>query len=434
MGKQYDLVVIGGGAAGIMSAISAKRSKPELSVCIIDRTYALGRKILVCGAGRCNITNVNLDKQIENRFYSTIKTDLIKNIFSKFGLKDIENFFHDLGIELYVERKTNIGKVFPITDQAKTVTVLLESELKRLGVKIFLNTEVIDINKVDDKFEVKVKPVLLNDRQKKEYAEQKEIKEGEVIFSKYLLLSAGGKTYPALGSNGTGYTLAEKLGHTIIHPVPSALPLVVENNPFKEISGQKLEAEVISIIDGKKVKSSIDDLMYTDYGLSGPSILNISREISIELNRNTSSKKCEVVINLFPNKSKEEVKNILEQRIKKRPNTNFQEILYGILPNKVADYYAKKLNLYNKTIDAVTEDILNILTNFKVTIISTRSWNEAEFTSGGIKTDEINQETLESLKVSNLYFAGEILDVDGDVGGFNLSWAWSSGNVAGRLI
>jgi len=273
MNTSIDLIIIGGGASGQMAAISAKKHHPNLSVAILDRTFALGRKILVCGAGRCNITNINLDKSIEDHYYGASK-DFIKSIFTQFGYKDIIEFFNDLGIELYVERKTDIGKLFPITDQAKTVTALLEDELERLGVKIYLNTEVTQITK-DTNFTIQTNKL---DQQGKNIG-------SETFNSKYLMLSAGGKTYPALGSNGTGYELAQSFGHKIIKPVPSALPLVSNNPLSQELQDTKMEIEVTSIIEGKEIKTRSDDLMFTQYGLSGPAILNISREISIHINR-----------------------------------------------------------------------------------------------------------------------------------------------------
>ncbi|MFS8130612.1 MAG: NAD(P)/FAD-dependent oxidoreductase, partial [Candidatus Dojkabacteria bacterium] len=211
----YDLIIIGGGAAGQMAAISAKRKNPELKVVILDRTFALGRKILVCGAGRCNITNINLDKNIKDHYYSS-NPEFPEKILTQFGYQDIVKFFEDLGIELYVERKTNIGKLFPITDSAKTVTALLEDELERLNIDIHLNTDVTKIDELritNEKNKFELTASILN-------PEGKEIGHSSFV-TRNLIISAGGKTYPALGSNGSGYNLTESFGHTIIKPVPS---------------------------------------------------------------------------------------------------------------------------------------------------------------------------------------------------------------------
>lgn len=418
---EFDLIIIGGGAAGQMAAISAKRNNPNLNVAIIDRTFALGRKILVCGAGRCNITNINLDRSISDHYYGAPK-EFIESIFSQFNYKNIIDFFDDLGIELYVERKTNIGKLFPVTDQAKTVTALLEDELERLKVKIFLNTEVTSLKKTLDFFGIEAKNI-----------------EGvsEKFQSKKVIISAGGKTYPALGSNGSGYALAEKLGHTIVEPVPSALPLVAKNPLSQELQGIKMEIEVTSIIDNKEIKTRSDDVMFTQYGLSGPAILNISREISIHFNRERKNN-ARVLLNFFPGKSREEIERDLKGRWDRRPDQIIEKSLFGIFPNKFPPAFLKILGIdKNKKSSELSEmdksKIIESLSQFEIRIDGTRSWNEAEFTAGGINSNEIKEATLESKKVDGLYFCGEIVDVDGDVGGFNLSWAWSSGFVAGKL-
>lgn len=423
--KIYDLTVIGGGAAGQMAAISAKKNNPGINVCIIDRTFALGRKILVCGAGRCNITNINLDNNSQRRYYGA-EMSFIQEVFKQFSYKDIVSFFNDLGVELYVERKTDIGKLFPITDQAKTITTLLENELKLLGIDVYLNTEVLSIKK--DK-EFNVESVIIDKDGKKVTT--------ELFCSKYLILSAGGKTYPALGSNGSGYKLAEALGHSIIIPVPSALPLVSKNPLSQELQGTKMEIEVTSIIEGKEIKTRTDDVMFTQYGLSGPAILNISREISIQINRMNKSD-VYVILNFFPNKTKNDVLNLLEDRWTKRPNLTLEESLFGLFPNKIPSVLLKVIGLDKGILvkDLSTDQktkLVNGLCEYKVEISATRGWNEAEFTAGGVNTLEVVPGTLESRLVDNLYFCGEILDVDGDVGGFNLSWAWSSGYVCGKL-
>lgn len=425
MNNIYDLIIIGGGAAGQMAAISAKRHHPSFKVALVDRTFALGRKILVCGAGRCNITNINLDKSIEDHYYGAT-SEFIKSVFTQFSYQDIISFFNDLGIELYVERKTNIGKLFPVTDQAKTVTALLEDELARLGIDIYLNTEVTSVAK-ESKF------IL----QTNKLDQQGKVISNDQFQSKYLIISAGGKTYPALGSNGSGYNLVESLQHSIIKPIPSALPLVSKNSLSHELQGTKMEIEVTSIIEGKKVKTRTDDVMFTQYGLSGPAILNISREISIHINR-LNKGNVQVKLNFFPGKVSENVKNILKTRWEKRPDQTLEKSLFGIFPNKIPAALLKVIGIDKETIVKnlnvnQIDELINNLTGYIVNITETRGWNEAEFTAGGVNTEEVKKGTLESNKIENLYFCGEILDVDGDVGGFNLSWAWSSGFTAGKL-
>lgn len=426
MTHSYDIIIIGGGAAGMMAAISAHRHHPDKTIAILDRTFALGRKILVCGAGRCNITNINLHDSIETHYYGA-DTKFVSDVFNQFGFEDIVGFFKDLGVELYVERKTNIGKMFPVTNQAQTITGLLLDEIARNNIDVHLNTEVIKVENKNSKFEIKTKKT-----EKAEHPAQ------VVNFdAQYVILSAGGKSYPALGSNGTGYNIAQDLGHTIITPVPAALPLEAKSQLVHKLQGQKLEIEVTSIIDEKEVKTSSDDVMFTKYGLSGPAILNISREISLQLNRYKKNN-CKVKLNFFAGISTKEVHKILQQRWSKRASQTLEKSLFGLFPNKVARALVEFAGL-NPEISVSTltinqkQSLVSQLTNTQIIIDGTRSWNEAEFSAGGIDTTEVQSKTLESKLVKNLYLCGEILDVDGDVGGYNLSWSWSSGFCAGKL-
>ncbi len=427
----HDLIIIGGGAAGQMAAISAKRANPKLKVAILDRTFALGRKILVCGAGRCNVTNINLDKSIDNHYY-TNNPGFPNNALTKFGYQDILNFFDDLGVNLYVEQKTDIGKLFPTTDQAKTITGVLEEELRLLGVEVHLLTQVEKITKArNSKIEDRKKEEFMIETLKLDQAGHPLSQ--ETFTAEKIILSAGGKTYPALGSNGSGYSIAESFGHKIIEPVPSALPLVSKNPLSHFLQGMKLEAEVTSIINGKRIKTRTDDVMFTQYGLSGPAILNISREISIHINREQKSG-VEVEINFLPGKN---IRSELEKRWKARPELTLEKSLYGLFPNKFAEALPRAIQLdHTKAVKdlsaAETHRLIESLSAFKIKIDGTRSWNEAEFTAGGVDTRDVNPDTLESKLTPGLFFCGEILDVDGDVGGFNLSWAWSSGNLAGK--
>lgn len=444
--KYYDVIIVGGGAAGMMAAISARRHNPELSVAILDRSFALGRKILICGAGRCNITNVNLSASVAAHYYGAEQA-FIDSIFSQFNYEHIVEFFAELGIELYVERKTDIGKLFPITNQAKTVTALLEDELVRLGVDVFLNHEVGKIGKTAGMADNKAVGSDSAGGQSWQLAVAEIDKTGKPVaqktfHSEYLVLSAGGRTYPSLGSNGSGYELAKTLGHKIIEPVPSALPLEAKDQICHFLQGQKLDLEVTSIVDGARVKTRVDEVLFTKYGLSGPAVLNISREISIALNRTSPAGKAipevEVELNFFPGNTPQQARDILEQRWRKRPDQTTSKSLYGLFPNKIADLLPQLANIdpelkVSELAGNQKKALLSLLTAYRIKITATRGWNEAEFTAGGVDSSEIEQGTLSSLRHENLYFCGEILDVDGDVGGFNLSWAWASGYVAGKL-
>jgi hypothetical protein len=417
MNQNFDVVIVGGGAAGIMAGISCIKTHPDYSVCIIDRTCAIGRKILVSGAGRCNITNVNLATDPLKHYYGD--KDFIKGIFDQYPYEEIIEFFNELGIETYVEQKNNIGKVFPMTDQAKAVVTILEDELNRLGVKIFLNEACKSAQKVNtNEFELMTNINTFN--------------------CKYLILSTGGMTYPALGSDGSGYNLAKSLGHKIINTIPAALPLTSKDKICHHLQGIKMKIEASSYINNQFVKKYTDDVIFAQYGLSGMGIMNLSREISIHYNRE-SGNNAYVLLNFFPGKSLEQIMMVLEKRWNARPTQSIEKSLLGLLPIKVPAFLLTSLNIpletkVSKLSDKQKSDLYNYIFAYKVEISGTRGWNEAEFTAGGVDTGEVKDNSLESKLCDKLYLCGEILNVDGDIGGYNLSWAWGSGNIAGKLL
>jgi predicted Rossmann fold flavoprotein len=413
--KPYDLVVIGGGPAGIMAALSAKKHFPDISVVIIDRSKELGRKIAISGAGRGNITNNNLRLNPEDNYFGD--KNFITRVFSKFGFTQITDFFENLGVPLYEEKKTGRGKIFPVIDHAKTVRDMLVDEILHQKIEICYETPLTDIRTESGKWFVQTTKGL--------------------VQTKNVILATGGKTYPALGSDGAGLELAKKLGHTIITPVPSAVPLVSKNPLSHYLQGEKMVLEVNSSIGGKSDKSEIGDVMFTQYGLSGPAILDLSRNISVRINRDGKTD-TEIQLSFFPKMPPKQVEDILTLRLKQHPEYPVAHCLWGLVTEKIAGGVCgvakiPKEKIARELTSSEKQLLLSVLTAYKLPISATRSWNEAEFTAGGIDTSEVDPVNLQSRKLNALYFAGEILNVDGAVGGFNLSWAWVSGWVAGQL-
>ena len=410
----FDVLIIGGGPAGMMAALSVKRHHPDYSVAIVDRTFELGRKFLTSGAGRGNLTNVNLQNNPEKFFHGD--KAFITSVFSQFGYTNIIKFFEELGVPTYEETKTGRGKIFPVVDNAKTVRDMFVDALMEHGIQIFCN-KTIKFLKKSETWNMKTKD--------------------EEFSARFVILTAGGKTYPALGADGSGYELVAPLGHTIIPPVVSAVPMVSKNLLSHYMQGEKMVMRATSIVAGKDKTTVVGDVMFTQYGFSGPAIFDVSRDISIRINRE-GKRDTKIRLSFFPNNTTEEARKIVDGRCKKHASLPVAHTLYGLFTIKAAGAICavsdipKERHAKDLTSDEKNR-LLTTLTAFVTDVTDTRGWNDGEFTAGGVDTDEINPKTLESKKVKGLYFAGEILNVDGQVGGFNLSWAWSTGFVAGKL-
>jgi predicted Rossmann fold flavoprotein len=392
--EKYLTVVIGGGAAGICAAISRRRKGEPVIIC--EKMPQLGKKILVTGNGRCNLLNSDLSEI----HYNPLARNLVRSIFDKFGKSDILDFFRSLGLEIYSQE----GRLFPITNQASSVLKVMEMELKKLSVPVEFSFDCSGIS-------FSKNGILVSS------------KAGKKIECQKVIITGGGKTYPALGSDGSVYEIARQLGHTIIDPVPSAVPLVTRDSLCHVLQGQRIFAGVKSVIEGKIGKEVNGELLFTKYGLSGTCILDISEAISIVMNRYGKTD-IFVSVDMVPFMNREQLKNELAIRMKAKSTD--EEILVGILPNKLC--IAFKDIFKNNDIEAA----VNSLKSRRFKITGTRGWNEAEFTSGGINVNEVKSGTLESKLRKDVYFAGEILDVNGERGGYNLGWAWASGFVAGQ--
>lgn len=386
-------IVIGGGAAGICAAISAARSGQSVVIC--EKTQQLGKKILASGNGRCNLLNDDLN----DSHYNASARALVGAIFKRISKDDILQFFRDIGLLVYSQD----GRIFPRTNQAASVLGVLEIELKRLKVPVELGFDCRALSFSRNGVTV-------------------ESQTGKKITGRRAILTAGGKAYPALGSDGSGLEIARSLGHRIIEPVPSAVPLVVKDSLCHLLQGQRITAVVRPIIEGREGRPTRGDLLFTKYGLSGTAILDISGPISVAMNR-LHSTDVFVSMDMVPFLDEGELERELARR--KESQAMPEEMLAGILPNKLAT--ALKAVFEAAQVQSAAKSLKSRV--FRVQ--GTRSWNEAEFTSGGVDTAEVEAGTLESRLRKDLYLAGEILDVDGERGGYNLGWAWASGCVAG---
>ncbi len=402
------VTIIGGGASGIMAAISCKKHNPDYEVFVLEKNFKLGRKILASGNGRCNLTNTNLN--LERYHTSNNSKELIEKIFSEFSKDEIIKFFEEQNLGLRIE---NDGRIFPKVNQAAAVVKALEYELEKLKIKIEYNTNVISIKKENEKFILKTS--------------NKEIK------SDYVIIATGGFSYQDLGSTGDGYEFAKSFNHHVTNIFPSITALKVDAKNLKKISGVRQEALVKILVNGEEVKKYYEEILFTDYGLSGSVILQLSR---VAIENLLQNKNVEVSVQFT---SKDETINSVKENLKKEIKNSFgkpvKSILLWYLNSNLIENFLDK-NLADKLCENVSEKdldkLLNIICDTRFKVIGYKEWNQAQVTAGGIELNEI-KETLESKNEKGLYFCGEVLDVDGDCGGFNLSWAWSSGYIAGIL-
>jgi len=391
--KKTQTIVIGGGASGITAAISAARKGTPVLIC--EKMPQLGKKILISGNGRCNILNEDMSEV----HYKDHARQMVRAVFSKFGKDAMLDFFNELGLEMF----SKDGRIFPITNQASSVLRVLEIELGRLGVLLELGFEVAAVEDSGGGFVVRSK-------------------KGDLLECRKVIIAGGGKSYPALGSDGSAYHIAGQFGHKIIKPVPSAVPIVVKDQLCHLLQGQKIFASAKSVIDKRITAETSGELLFTKYGLSGTSILDISEDLSVALNRH-NKEDVYVSIDMLPFMSVEELGRELEKRAEKKLPA--EDFFSGILPNKFGPALKQLALSKNK------DDIIKGLKDRRFKVAGTKGWNEAEFTSGGISLNEVKEDTLESKLKKGVYFAGEALNVGGKRGGYHLAWAWASGLLAG---
>ena len=411
------VIVIGGGPAGMMSAISSAENGNDVT--IIEKMQSLGRKLLITGKGRCNITSsLDMDEFIKNIPGNGM---FLYSAFKNYTNQDIIKLLKEEGLEVKEERG---NRIFPVTDKSLDVLKCFEKKLKSLNVNIILNT--------------KVKEILVEDNIVKGVKTEKEI-----INADKVILATGGKSYPLTGSTGDGYVMAQKLGHTVTKINPSLVPLeAFDKETCKNLQGLSLKNVQIELIDKNKNKVIYEDfgeMLFTHFGVSGPTILSSSahlvryKNIQQLFNENKISLK----IDFKPALSEEKLNDRILRDFNEEKNKMFRNSLDKLLPQKLIPTIIKISGIDpNKKVNEITKierkNLVKLLKNFEITIKGFRSIDEAIITSGGIKIKEINPKTMESKIIKGLYFAGEIIDVDAYTGGFNLQIAYSTGYTAGK--
>nr|WP_288723662.1 NAD(P)/FAD-dependent oxidoreductase [uncultured Sellimonas sp.] len=405
MGK---ILVIGGGAAGMMAAVFAARNGQK--VCLFEKNEKLGKKLFITGKGRCNLTNACdmeelLDAVVTNRKF-------LYSSFYGFTNEETMEFFEELGLKMKTERG---NRVFPVSDHSSDVIKVLQDELWKLNVKLCLKTEVARVEEKDGHF----------------FGVR--LKDGTTVQGDACIIATGGNSYQTTGSTGDGYRFARELGHTVTEIAPALVPLEIREQYGKDLQGLSLRNVEAAVLDGKKeLYRDFGEMLFTHYGVSGPLILSASSYIGKRLRE----RPLKLVIDLKPALSFEQMDARILRDFEENKNRQFKNSLGKLFPSKLIPVMISLSGICpDKKVNEISKEerqrFAALIKGFTMTITKTRDFNEAIITQGGVSVKEINPATMESKKVKGVYFAGEVLDLDAVTGGFNLQIAWSTGNAAG---
>ncbi|MCX5781884.1 MAG: NAD(P)/FAD-dependent oxidoreductase [Elusimicrobia bacterium] len=449
----YDVIVIGGGASGMMSAGTA--SLLGLKTLLIEKNERLGKKLLITGKGRCNITNSG----DTNSFISSYGKNgrFLYRALSEFSNEHLINFFHHLGVKTKLERG---GRIFPLSDKSQDIVSALKKYLHENQCEISLNSSVGTITKDGDIFKIKVYPVrdlpsrragngrftnkdgsftlsanYMTPNCRQEPAAFSNGASNNIFESKKVIIATGGCSYPLTGSTGDGYSFAKEFGHSITEITPALVPLETKESFVKKLQGLSLKNVLVKAFSEKKeISSEFGEMLFTHFGISGPVILTLSGTIVEELKK---GRKVHISINFKPALSREILTKRLLREFESSSNKHLYNVLKSLLPEKLAELFIDLCEIpEKKPVHQITreerERIQNLLTDFRLEITKARGFDEAIITRGGISLNEINPYTMESKKVKGLFFCGEIIDIDGITGGYNLQEAFSTGYLAAK--
>ncbi|HKO30702.1 MAG TPA: NAD(P)/FAD-dependent oxidoreductase [Nitrospiraceae bacterium] len=415
-GDKYDVVVIGAGAAGLAASITAaetaaKGDRPQRIV-LLDGAKAIGAKILVSGGGRCNVTH---DVVTPKDFFGN--RHIIKNVLAAFSPQATIDWFASMGVEL---KREETGKLFPVSDKARTVLTALAGRCHELGLAIRADHRVTGMEGPD---RLGSGFVLHHTH--------------GTLHARKVILATGGQSIPKSGSDGVGYGLARQLGHRVTATVPALVPFVLEHTMFhKTLSGLSHEVELTTVVKGRTVDCRTGSLLWTHFGMSGPVVMDASRFWTLAHEQGES---VEMYGNFLPDQTQEQVRSWILEHMQDNPRRSTGKILAQRLPQRFVEAVIRHIGCDSHTkIDQLSrkdrDHLLEALTKFRFPIVQNRGWNYAEVTAGGVPLEEISFRTMESKLVPGLYLVGEILDCDGRIGGFNFQWAWATGFLAGRAV
>lgn len=398
------IAVIGGGAAGMMAAITAARE--GVKVTILEHKDRIGKKILSTGNGRCNFTNTFQTPAC----YRSDNRDFAWNIIQKFNVEKTISFFKELGIY----PKDRNGYLYPYSDQAAAILEVLQIEIAKLDICVMTEINVLDIQPIKRGIRVTT--------------------DKKTITVDSVILACGSKAAPVTGSDGSGYQLAKLLGHRIVPVLPALVQLRCAEKFYKSISGVRVQGTVEIYADDISLASDTGEIQLTNYGISGIPVFQVSRYAAKAIYQKQS---VTAVLNFMPDMNKDEFLSFLQERITLCPHKTLDEFFTGIFPKKLCELWIRLSRLpkemrVSDLSGEQLEKLVLLIQHLRTHITETNAFEQAQICCGGVDTTEINPDTLESNYVPGIYFAGELLDVDGICGGYNLQWAWSSGFVAGR--
>ncbi|GIO38951.1 flavoprotein [Paenibacillus antibioticophila] len=422
----HTLIIIGAGASGLMAAVTARDL--GIDTAILEGNDRIGKKISMTGDGRCNITNDSTTTGTDDagvalaRKYYGNQPEFPRSVLQQFGIRQTIDFFHVLGLPLTSLKE---GFMYPMSMQAASVVDIFELALEERSIPVYLNRKVLDVT-------------VSADHPRFKMICRTETEEQVVYTSDYLFLCTGGLTGQNAGTDGSGYTLAQKMGHSLVKPVPAIVQLKVKYPYQKSLSGIKLQGRAYILVNGKIVRSETGEIHFTDYGFSGPPVLQLGRKAAVHLAKGDS---VTVQIDLMPNRTEEEVIEFLETNWATFAHRTVAESFTGFLHKKLTSVLLKEAKIDQEP-DLLCQELswktkkifYKLLKCWEFKVTETQSFELAQATAGGIATKELDANTLESRLVPGLYLAGEVMDVDGDFGGYNLQWAWSSGYTAAMAL
>lgn len=407
MSEERQVTVVGGGSSGMMAAISAARRGARVT--LLERKDRVGKKLLATGNGRCNLTNADLSL---SRFHGGDRA-FIASVLTRFPSASAVDFFEELGIACVSEAE---GRIYPHSGQASAVLDVLRWELERLAVDVRTGYEVKGIVRRENGLAL-------------------QLAAGGELAARQVVLACGGLAGPQFGSDGSGQRLAAALGHRLVETLAALVPLRLRADFLRKLKGVGFEGSGEVRVGEEVLRTEAGEFLFTDSGISGPPVLQLSRSASIALQRNRGPR---IVLDLFPGLSLDALDGALEVRFRRQGRKSLVDGLVGLLNKRLIPIVLSAAGIDYQALPgaeitpAARSALARLLKNWSLEISGTMPWPEAQVTAGGVDLRDVDPETLASKLVPGLFFCGEILDVDGDCGGFNLQWAWSSGWIAGQ--